>query len=155
APRPRRAGKGRRARSEEETSLSPAVDDERRCPAALSGPALRVGGGGGPFATSLLLGRALALASSSFLATGPPAPPTRSCGILKRSLGGARSQGRADARNRAGLISIHFSAQGGSCMHRSRFATVACLGACLALCTAPASAGPQHAGGAPPEAGSA
>src|SRR5439155_12860372 len=86
APRPRRAGKGRRARSEEETSLSPAVDDERRCPAALSGPALRVGGGGGPFATSLLLGRALALASSSFLATGPPAPPTRSCGILKRSL---------------------------------------------------------------------
>src|SRR5947199_9359540 len=67
----RAAAQGARRRQ----AYTPAVDDERRGPAALSGPALRVGGGGGPFAASLLLGRAPALASSSFLATGPPAPP--------------------------------------------------------------------------------
>src|SRR5439155_22360208 len=86
-----------------------AVDDEQRSGAAPAGPALRVGGGGGPFATSLLLGRAPALASSSFLATGPPAPPgtTRSvvwpCGILKRSLGPVPgSTGASSSRARAG-----------------------------------------------------
>src|SRR5213593_2477497 len=67
--------------------------------------------GGGPFASSLLLGRALALASSSFLATGPPAPPgtTRSVvqsrGILKRSLASPRSM-HLDSLVLAALVAL-------------------------------------------------
>jgi len=66
----------------------------------LSGPALRVGGDGGPFAASHLLAVCLNTASSVLLATGPPAPPTRSRGVLRQSLAAAlemKRRTRADA----------------------------------------------------------
>src|SRR5947207_8270104 len=77
----------RRARREEETSLVQAVDDEQRGPPGHSGSALRVVGDGGPSAASRLLDRGCTLVSSSFLASGPPAPTTRPCDVLRQSLG--------------------------------------------------------------------
>src|SRR5216110_1003002 len=76
----------RRARREEETSLVQAVDDEQRSPPGHAGSALRVVGDGGPSAASRLLDRGCTLVSSSFLASGPPAPTTRPRDVLRQSL---------------------------------------------------------------------
>src|SRR5262245_44323290 len=86
ATRARQARMPHRARNEEEISLVQAIDAECRRPVGHSGLALRVGGGGGSFAASHLLGVCLYTASSVLLANDPPAPPTRSRGVLKRSL---------------------------------------------------------------------
>jgi mannose-1-phosphate guanylyltransferase len=48
--------------SDEEISLGPAIDEERSSPVAVSGPALRVAGDGGPLAASRLLARGSTLA---------------------------------------------------------------------------------------------
>src|SRR5436190_2660256 len=80
----------RRARREEETSRVQAVDDEQRSPPGHSGSALQVVGDGGPSAASRLLDRGCTLVSSSFLASGPPAPTTRPCDVLRQSLGFVR-----------------------------------------------------------------
>src|SRR5262245_48499034 len=67
---------------------------------AFSGPALRVGGGGGPFAASHLLGVCLNTALSVLLANGPPAPPTRSRGVLRPSLDDPEPSGARSAHPR-------------------------------------------------------